>query len=303
MRAFLKKAAELVLSNSGLPALARRYRAGHTVILAYHNIVPAGERSSGDSSLHLTQRQFSEQLDAIAETHQVISLSDYFTAQGSDARPRAIITIDDAYQGAMTAGMEELARRRLPATMFVAPAFIGGRSFWWDMIAAGNDGVLPSSVRQHSLTKLAGRHDAIMKWTRAESIRTAEVLWHETAATEQQLGDAVASAGITYGSHTWSHPNLAALAPAELNAELTRPLEWLRTRFTSVVPWIAYPYGLRSPETEKQAAENDYEGGLLIEGVPQPDMSRYAIPRLNIPAGVSVSGFNLRVSGVIPFRS
>jgi peptidoglycan/xylan/chitin deacetylase (PgdA/CDA1 family) len=107
--------------------------------------------------------------------------------------------------------------------------------------------------------------------------------------------------GITLASHTWSHPNLAALAAAELEDELQRPLAWLRERFTGVLPFISYPYGLSSPAVERAAADAGYEAALRIDGgwLRDGSVNRYAIPRLNVPSGISDAGFRLRCSGVL----
>ncbi len=46
--------------------------------LAYHNIVPTGERPTGESSLHLPQRQFATHLDLIASAARVVPLDSLF---------------------------------------------------------------------------------------------------------------------------------------------------------------------------------------------------------------------------------
>jgi peptidoglycan/xylan/chitin deacetylase (PgdA/CDA1 family) len=263
-------------------------------------VVPHGERATGDSSLHLTQKQFAQQLDALIETHSVVALAGGLPASSPGERPHVIITFDDAYQGAVVAGVEELRKRGLPATIFVTPAFLGGRSFWWDEIAAAHHGVLPPEIRRVALEDFAGRHESVISWARSNGIGVGQVAWHERAATEDQLQSALGHPGITVGSHTWSHPNLAALSAEDTRAELGKSLEWLRARFSRVVPWIAYPYGLRSPATEAEARHAGYDGGLLIDGGWSGEVAnRYAVPRLNIPSGVTERGFSLRASGLL----
>ncbi|HVI72058.1 MAG TPA: hypothetical protein VM656_11280, partial [Pyrinomonadaceae bacterium] len=131
LRSSLKHAAEFGLTAFGATRLARARHKAHTLVLAYHNVVPEGEAARGDTSLHLPQRDFSQQLDLLQRTHHVIPLTDLATAHKT-AKPRAIITFDDAYAGALEAGVVELQKRSLPATVFVTPAFVGGAAFWWD---------------------------------------------------------------------------------------------------------------------------------------------------------------------------
>src|SRR5207245_581397 len=80
---------------------------------------------------------------------------------------------------------------------------------------------------------------------------------------------------------------------AHLASELTRPLDWLRQRFSSVIPWLTYPYGFATPAVAAAAATAGYRGALCLgNGWFSPDsVNRYAVPRLNVPSGLSQHGF------------
>jgi len=292
----LKPVAELALCSLGGARFARRRHAGQTIVLAYHNVVPHGAPVSGDNSLHLAQRDFAAQLDQLISTHDVIPLSQ-LRNPASTNRPRAVVTFDDAYRGALTAGVSELAKRRLPATIFVAPAFIGGKSFWWDRLAAA--GSLTAEARERALEQLAGRDEAV----RATEASVPVMPDHAVAASEAELESAQATGLITLASHTWSHPNLAGLGQSDVERELKRSLEWLNERYSVVLPWISYPYGLHTGDVERIARDVGYEGAFLISGgyvqSGQLENARYALPRLNVPAGVTVRGFALRTSGLL----
>ncbi len=279
----------------------RARRRSSALVLAYHNIVPDGERPVGDLSLHLPQASFSAQLDLLASTHDIVSLDEAVRPVDGSARPRAAITFDDAYRGAVRAGVPELARRGLPATIFVAPAFVGGGTFWWDALA--DDTGLPEAIRSHALGALRGEDSAIRRWASGQGIRERALPDHQTVAAEAELAEATRNAGIQLAAHTWSHPNLAALDDDQLESEISRPLEWLRARFVAVTRWISYPYGLWSPAAERVAEAAGYEGGLRVDGgwldPARSRTQRFAIPRLNIPAGVSIAGFELRSSGLL----
>ena len=301
MRDLLKGLVESAVCGSGLPRALRSGLRGRTIVLAYHNIVPDGAAAVGDRSLHLSQREFARQLDLLQRTHEVVPLSELLSVPQPAQRPRAVITFDDAYRGAVTAGVAELARRRLPATIFVAPAFLGGSSFWWDALAG--PGGLSDEVREHGLDALQGKDAAIREWAVQRGVTPRSVPSHQVACSEEELDAAAATAGITLGSHTWSHVNLARVHGAELDGELTRPLAWLRARYGEVLPWITYPYGLSSPEVHAASARAGYVGGLRVEGgwmprgaaTPDP----LTLPRLNVAAGLSLRGFELRVSGLL----
>lgn len=299
MRRHLKRLAELTLVWSGAPRLALAGHRSRTLILAYHDIVPFGESPAGDASLHLPQAQFAAQLDALASTHDVVSLADALApAPSRTRRPRVAITFDDAYRGALTAGVPELARRGMPATIFVPPGLLGGQRFWWDVVSSSHGGALDPSLRHRALDAWRGDGDVILQ--SVEVGRDALLPGYACSATESELTGAAAVAGITLASHTWSHPNLTAVEAQRLDAELHRPLAWLRERYERVLPVLTYPYGLQSAAVQRAAAAAGYEAALCIDGgwVVEP-RSPYAIPRLDVPAAVSPAGFQLRVSGVL----
>ncbi|HEV2735376.1 MAG TPA: polysaccharide deacetylase family protein [Longimicrobiaceae bacterium] len=303
MRTILKRSIERVLCRGGLAGLARGYRRAGTLVLAYHNVVPDGGAGGGDRSLHLPQGEFARQLDLLQRTHDVVPLS-MLSAPPEGRRPRVVITFDDAYQGAVTAGVEELSRRGLPATIFVTPGFVGGKPFWWDALSRpGSDG-LPPELRDRCLTVLRGRDADIRRWAAEHGVAAHGVAPHQTGASEAQLESAFRTGGITLAAHTWSHPNLTALRPEELDEEMVRPLAWLRERFPGVLSWLTYPYGLTSPAVEEAARRAGYEGAFRVEGGWMPRSGAgarpHALPRSNVPAGASLEHFEMRTSGLIP---
>jgi peptidoglycan/xylan/chitin deacetylase (PgdA/CDA1 family) len=293
----LKGLVENVMVSSGVLRLARHRVRHHSLILAYHNIVPHGEVPAGDRSLHLPQRAFAEQLDLLQTTHEVVALHDLLEPEtGARHRPRAALTFDDAYRGAVTAGVTEVVRRGLPATIFVAPAFVGA-TFWWDALAPG--GGFPDHLREDALVEARGEDAAVRRWAVGHGLHPAPVPAHAKVGSEAELLAAAQHPGITWGSHSWSHPNLARLSGAELAAELQRPLQWLEQRFPRRSAVIAYPYGLTSPAVERAAAAAGYRAGLLVAGGwASGDDDPYRLPRLNIPAGLSLNGFRIRAAGV-----
>jgi len=289
------------LTASGFGRLSRfRVRNG-TLVLAYHNVVPRGEPIAGDRSLHLPVDDFAAQLDALMKTHDVVSLEDALVDPAMrHGRPAAAITFDDAYQGAVTSGVDELAKRGLPATLFVAPAYIGGSAFWWDRLAAPL-GEVPDPLRVHALEALSGDGDQVLQWA---SLNMSEhsLPRHACCADEETLVDACRRhPGITIGSHSWSHVNLARVGAERLDAELTQSAAWLQARFKErVIPVLAYPYGLFSASVEAAAARTGYRAALRVDGgwITGTPANAFAISRLNVPAGVTQRGFALRAAGM-----
>lgn len=297
LRQAAKQGVEALLARSGAGRALGRSGRGDALVLAYHNIRRDDATPAGDRSLHLPLARFRAQLDLLAATHEVVPLARLFDPPGG-RRPRVAITFDDAYHGAVTLGIPEVVSRGLSATVFVTPAFLGGRSFWWDALAE-RDG-LPEALRVQALEQLQGKDARVRAWASAGAHAVVEPSPDNCCASEADLTTIVGMEGITLGSHTWTHPNLARLEAADLADELTRPLAWLRERFGPVIPWVSYPYGRWSPAVTAAARAAGYRAGLRVDGG-WYRMGRdddFAIPRLNVPAGLSVDGFSLRLAGL-----
>lgn len=298
-RTFVKHLAEPVLESLVAP-LSRAMHRGRTLVLAYHNVVPDGHAPLGERSLHLPQRVFGAQLDALCASHDVVPL-DALLDPPRGRRPRAVLTFDDAYRGALTAGLEELRSRSLPATVCVAPGLLGDQSTWWDTYADPATGALDAAFRTQALGPCGGRLDDV-RAAAARSGRLATPMppWARTGA-EDDLARAVA-AGMTVAAHSWSHANLAVVSGPALVREVQEPLDWLRARFpAATVGWFAYPYGLSSPAVEAAVRTAGYRGALLVSGgyLPRALPPTERLPRLNVAAGLSRAGFVLRTAGVM----
>jgi peptidoglycan/xylan/chitin deacetylase (PgdA/CDA1 family) len=300
MRSALKQRVERALSLVPVARMARHRIRGKRLILAYHGIVPEGASPAGERSLFVSQRDFAAQLDAVAAIADIVPL-DRLDESG-DGRPRVAITFDDAYRGAVIEGVRELVTRGLAGTIFVAPGRLNDHVFWWDALSEGG-GELNEAVRNHALHKLLGSDERVRGWAAMIRLPSSDRLpAYAQTATYAELRTAIGFPGITVGSHTWSHANLAALAGVDVTAELERSRDWLRGAFgDKAIPWIAYPYGLDSDEAHRAAAAAGYAGGLRIGGGwhRTADVSPLARPRLNVAGSLSVPGFRARVLGVV----
>lgn len=277
-----------------------RYRVrGKRLILGYHGIIPTGEAPAGERTLFISQRDFAVQLDMLAGEADVVPL-DRIDEDG-DGRPRIAITFDDAYAGAVVQGVEELARRGMPATFFVVPGRLDGHVFWWDALAHAEECLNPN-VREYALRELEGSDEKVRTWAAAAALSVHSAIpAYARTATLSELRAALRYPGITVGSHTWSHPNLASLGERELVAEITQSRDWLRAEFGhKALNWLAYPYGIDSSRVRQAVADASYAGALRIDGGwhRPAEVSRYARPRLSIGSGFRLRGLRSRINGV-----
>src|SRR5438067_2078492 len=220
VRRLLKRRVEVLFSSPTICSLTKHRVRNKRLILAYHGIIPDGALADGERSLFIAQRDFANQLDMLAEVADVAPL-DRLDEEG-DGRPRVQITVDHAYRGAVCNGVRELVKRRLPATIFVAPACLDGHVFWWDALASSS-GHVDRAIREYALRELDGCDERVRSWARSQSLgKTRPISAHACAATRAELRAAVAFPGITVGSHSWSHANLATLRTDELDSEVAR---------------------------------------------------------------------------------
>lgn len=293
-----KRWIEMGLVRGGLPRLALRRRSRDVAILAYHNIVPTGESVAGDRSLHVDQADFARQLDLILQYAEVIPLSD-IDVPSSGSRLRVVITFDDAYRGAMTAGLAELERRGLPSTVFVPTGLMGGKGFWWDLLSK-DDQPLDPGVRAHVLRELKGDGVRAVRWARERGYSIATLPDHALPISEDELLH-VDHDRLSLGAHSVTHANLTELLEHDLRTELLESKRWLEERTPRYVDWLAYPYGHTDASVARVALEV-FEGavrvdGGVIDGVNRPH--RGQIPRINVPRGLTLDGLLLRLSGLI----
>jgi hypothetical protein len=82
-------------------------------------------------------------------------------------------------------------------------------------------------------------------------------------------------------------------------SEIEKSLAWLESRIPNTIRWLAYPYGLSSPPAERAAEVAGLEGALAVSGgwLPTVPLNRYRLPRWNVPAGISLHGFDIRTAG------
>lgn len=304
MHSAARAALEVLGVKLGLSAVARRLTGRRPLILAYHNVMPDGVPTKGERSLHVSRSRFVEQIELLAATRRVVPLVEILDrghTRGPADRPAAAITFDDAYAGALELALPELAERGLAATLFVPPGLLGNESFWWDAVADSESGLVAPDIRARALDEHEGRDDRIRAWAHRAGQPVHEVGVWERPGTPDQLDRAALLPRITFGSHTWSHPDLVRIDAADRTREIAESLAWLADRYPDrTIPWIAYPYGRCSREVADAARRSGCAGGLRIDGglVGRGDARAIALPRLNVPAGLSVRGFELRAAGL-----
>jgi peptidoglycan/xylan/chitin deacetylase (PgdA/CDA1 family) len=295
-REAVKSLGEKLLASGSVRALTRRRLWNKRLILSYHNVI-ASDTPRGDRSLHLPRPRFAQQLDFLQSAFDIVALDSILAPH--EGAPRVAITFDDAYRGALIHGIEELARRGLPATVCVAPGLLGARATWWDALAAGTEGLRPE-WRQFALLDCAGEDRRVRHWAAQQGLRLTVQDGEYEIASESEFLTAMAFPRMTAASHSWSHANLSRLSMERVLDELRKTEAWLQEQPLKRIPWLAYPYGIAT-EGIDVVREMGYAGAMLVAGgwFDASTVARALIPRLNIPATLSIEGFKARLGGVL----
>ena len=280
-------------------ASARRGR----LVLVWHNVLPPGESAVGEHSLHMDWEAFVGQLDAVQELADVLPLNALLDGKTPfvGTRPQVALTFDDAYAGAVEYALPEIARRGLPSTTFVPPAFLDGRSFWWDEIAMHTGGALSAELRYHLVDVHHGDYERIRGEAARIGLQLGAPPAHALGASTGAVYRARELPGVALGVHSWSHPNLARVNAERLRHELVRSLDWIIASGEQAPFAASYPYGRTSAEVGRQVDHAGIQFGLLVEGGWMGSSAEtFALPRFNIPSGLSVRGLRARLAGVWP---
>lgn len=215
------------------------------VVLCYHSIHPTKEFSSTDPST------FEQHLDWLNRNYDVIPFRQVWEAahSGRRTRPAVAITFDDGYADNYEYAFPLLAKHGLPATIFLTAGLIDKD---------------PAVVERFRMLRRATDED----------VKPLE--WSEIREMSR--------AGIEFGAHTYSHPNLARMCGNALRHELTEARHILQQRLGQDVDLMAYPFGkpgeFYTAETVDavRSASYRYAAAVLFRNVRTSD-SAFEIPR------------------------
>ena len=154
-----------------------------------------------------------------------------------------LLTFDDGFYGVYEHAFPLLTAMGWPATIFLVSGLLGKRDTW---TAEENEG------RTYPL------------------LGTAEI------------GE-MAKHGLSFHSHTRTHPDLRKLAPKALRDELAGARRDLEDLLGRPVPYLAYPYGWFDEAVVDAARDSGYAAAFCTQpGFNRHDVDRYRIRRLDV---------------------
>ena len=188
-----------------LAALPRTVPAQRTVVLAYHSVAAEPTRASTARSV------FQSHLGWIAEHCEVVAFERLASAgvqRGDGSRPTVAITFDDGYEDNHRDALPLLASHGLPATFFITTGLVDR-----DELALAR------------LRRAWGPRERSLRPISIEQLREMD------------------SAGMAFGAHSRTHPNLRMLDENALMNEIAGSRDRLEEILQRRVSAFAYPFG------------------------------------------------------------
>lgn len=300
--------------------------------LCYHR---TAERSSVSEELDgnvidATPAQFDQQMKFLSEHFTFVGVDEVvaFVEKGAKLpKNPVLVTFDDGYKECFTQTLPILERYGARAAFFIATQHMTERKmFWWDRFAwvvrhserpevrldYPEDIVLPLGTEKDRA--LAHRRlTSLVKLTRGLDLPRFMDMLDEAAGTtlsaaeERAMVDRVlmtwdevqglAKAGMSIGSHCYSHRVLQTLEPKDYDRELNGSKRELEERLGIPVPSLAYPVGYPledHAELRRAIADAGYAIGFTtragVFGAGKID--RYDVPRILMDTSFDLQHFS-----------
>jgi peptidoglycan/xylan/chitin deacetylase (PgdA/CDA1 family) len=232
-------------------------------ILIYHRVVPEPDPLVPDA---VCAEEFDWQLAVLNRWFTVLSLREAAARLRNGTLPvrAACITFDDGYADNVTVALPFLRRRGLPATFFLATAFIDGGRMWNDSVIETVRRVRGDTLDARSLglgmlsvSSIDLRRQAIASLLTAIKYLPPE----ERQGRVDELGSQASgelppdlmmtaeqvrylhASGMAVGAHTVSHPILASLDSERAGREIRECKNQLEAITGARVSLFAYPNG------------------------------------------------------------
>lgn len=224
------------------------------VVLCYHSV------HSTRSFASVTPELFEKHLIWLRGRCEIISFSDV-SGIASDTRgnrPLVAVTLDDGYADNYECAFPLLQSYQVPATFFLTVGFVERD---------------PAVIERFRVLRRAS----------VEELRP--LTWSQVRVMRQ--------AGMEFGAHTYSHPNLARLDRTAAEAELRRAKDIMEDRLGQRVSSMAYPFGRPKRHFTMETMDivsrigYEYAAATTSRAVRLSD-SHFAIPRF-FATGASVS--------------
>lgn len=242
------------------------------------------------------RRQFDAIISFLSRAYTVIPLGEAARclAEGTLPSAAAVITFDDGYADNVTEARDILMKHGVPATFFIATAFLDGGRMWNDDVIEAVRALPPTELNLaaedlgiHRIGDTASRVEAYGRILGALKYRphlarteTARHLARSAGLTDvsdlmmttPQL-KGLCQDGMEIGAHTHSHPILNSLPDDEAEAEIRMGRARLESILGRNISVFAYPNGVPGKDYGSQHVEMVRNAGFVAAVSTQPGLA------------------------------
>jgi peptidoglycan/xylan/chitin deacetylase (PgdA/CDA1 family) len=251
------------LTHAGVHLVARGLSRRRLSILMYHRVLPGADPIN---TWDVTAEEFDAQMAALAAHFAPLPLGEAVQrlARGDLPAGAVCVTFDDGYADNLTVALPILQRRGIPATFFIATAYLNGGRMWNDTVV---EAVRAAPGQQLDLAAIGlgslalgdapARRACIERILKAIKHRPNDEREQAVRRLVEQVGKplpddlmltdaqllALRRSGMEIGGHTAHHPILANLSADAARREIVEGRERLVELLREPVALFAYPNG------------------------------------------------------------
>lgn len=250
------------LSRAGAvsPALSTAVRPEQVPVLMYHKVSPYQEH--GRLGLRITPENFEQQVKHLkSQGYNTVSL-DRLTEHWETGTPLparpVVLTFDDGYEDNYLFAYPVLKKYGYTATIFLVYDDIEGYNEW------------ETDKIRHPTVKL-------LSWSQIREMQD----W-----------------GISFQSHTLTHPSLTWLSPEKVQHEVAQSKTELENALGTPVNYFAYPYGRCNWQVAGAVHRAGYKAALTtVKGRNDIGTDRYMLKRLGVNGKIDITEFAQMMEG------
>lgn len=301
----------------GMSPLGRQQRLS---ILIYHRVLKERDWMRPGET---TESQFAWQMKLLQRHFTVLPLLEAVQMlRLNRLPPRAVsVTFDDGYADNATVALPILRQYRIPATVFVAAAYLNGGRMWNDTVIEslrvyGGQALdlsfleMPAYPTETEELRRKAAYSIIANLKYLEPGRRKKVADYIAEVSDSSLPNnlmltteqllTLHQQGIEIGGHTFSHPILSCLSPNQARDEIMRGKTELEAIIDNPLRLFAYPNGRPDMDYSQEhvalVKQAGFEAAVSTSwGVSSPRTDFFQMPRFT-PWDKSSARFLLRMA-------